>query len=247
MIKLNHIKLGPLAKSKHITCTHQDFTSTDNINQYLNHICGLGMLSPWPWDDVTVQLNDAYWRTSTSFHLLSTNTSRTQCATMSHLFLPTKACCGRAMHMVGFLKAYQSLLAEIAWIMPKCKPNSADFLFRELEIISKIPKLPPSYGDPTMALNASVLWSPAHQRCLDTWVTNSVASVGQKKRRKIWENRQKMIGNLRQIPFLHESLLNPNNFASCVWTTVLSDPPLGETWARTCKISSIRMAWEDLL
>lgn len=50
--------------------------------------------------------------------------------------------------LVGFLKAYQSLLSETAWIMPKCKPNSADFLFRELEIISKIPKLPPSYGGP---------------------------------------------------------------------------------------------------
>ena len=125
---------------------------------------------------------------------------------MSHLFLPTKACSGhRAMHMVGFLKAYQSLLSENAWIMPKCKPNSADFLFRELEIISKIPKLPPSYGDPTMALKASVLWSPAHQRCLDTWVGNSVASVGQKKRGK----SKKMIGNLCQIPFLHESLLDP--------------------------------------
>ena len=206
------------------------------------------MLSPWPWDDVTVQVNDAYWRTSTSFHLLSTNTSRTQCATMSHLFSAHKGLLRPSGYAYG--RFLESLPKPTIWdCMDYAKMQTEERRF----LIQRVGN---HFQDSKIA--TFVWWShhgtkriSALEPCASTtpgYMGHQLGGIGwTEETQKIWENHQKMIGNLCQIPFLHESLLDPNNFASCVWTTVLSDPPLGETWARTCKMSSIRMVWADLL
>lgn len=189
--------MGPLAKPKHITCTHQDFTSTYNINEYLNHICGLGM--PWPWDDVTVQLNDAYWRTSTSFHLLSTNTSRKQCAPMSHPFSSHKGLLRPSGYAYG--RFLESLPKPTIWDCmdyAKMQTEERRFLIQRVGSHFQDSKIA-TFVWWSMALNASVLWSPAHQRCLG-YMGHQLGGIGwtketQENLRKSPENDRKSTSN----------------------------------------------------
>ena len=208
------------------------------------------MLSPWPWDDVTVQLNDASWRTSTSFHLLSTNTSRTQCATMSHPFSAHKGLLRPSGYAYG--RFLESLPKPTIWeCMDYANGPNAN---RTAQIsYSESWKSFPRFQNChlPMVVHHGIKRISALEPCASTMPGCMGRQLGgngwteetQENLRKSPENDRKSLSN----PLSAWIPARSHNFASCVWTTVLSDPPLGETWARTCKMSSIRMVWADLL
>ena len=167
-------------------------------------------------------------------------------------FLLTKACSGhRAMHMVGFLKAYQSLLSENAWIMPNAN-RTAEISYSESW--KSFPRFQNCHLSMVVhhgtkrisALEPCASRTPGHMGWLHPrngeWL-DGLERRNTESLRKSPENDRKSLSN----PLSAWIPARSHNFASCVWTTVLSDPPLGETWARTCKMSSIRVVWEDLL
>lgn len=130
---------------------------------------------------------------------------RTQCLPR---FLLTKACSGhRAMHMVGFLKAYQSLLSENAWIMPNAN-RTAQISYSESW--KSFPRFQNCHL--RMVVHHGTKGISALEPCASTmpgYMGRQLGGIGwTEETRKIWENHQKMIGNLCQIPFLHESLLD---------------------------------------
>lgn len=170
------------------------------------------MLSPWPWDDVTVQLNDASWRTSTSFHLLSTNTSRTQCATMSHPFSAHKGLLRPSGYAYG--RFLESLPKPTIWeCMDYANGPNAN---RTAQIsYSESWKSFPRFQNChlPMVVHHGIKRISALEPCASTMPGCMGRQLGgngwTEETQENLRNHQKMIGNLCQIPFLHESLLDP--------------------------------------